>query len=845
VKFILKMAWRDSRASRRRLLLCALSVAFGIAALVALGSFCAGLGRAVRTEAKGLLGADLVVATRAPMPADLRSHLYTLGIERSTDQTFSSMMAFPTAGGALRLVQVHAIEGGFPFYGKLVADPGEAAGRLRGGGNVAIVEEALLNQFDAKVGDKVRLGRSLFTVVGALKTLPGETFGASLFAPRALIPRGALAATGLTGLGSLARQSVALRLAPGTSAEGIAEGLWARFPNDHLSIATAEGREKDLGRALTHIYAFLSLVGFIAVLLGAIGLASALHVYVRQKIPSVAVLRCLGAGAGRCFGVYLVQGLVIGVFGALCGAVGGVALQFALLAGLGRLLPYRVSFFVAWPEVARGMASGLVLCALFTLWSLLSVRRVPPLAALRAAEAERPDRTADPWRTAVGALIAAGVVGLAIGQTHSIRLGLGFAAMLGLGFGALAGVAQAVAWAARRVSLRRFPYPFRQGVANLHRPNNLTVLLLLSLGLATFLSMTVYLARSTLLAEISQAGLAGRTNLMFFDVQPDEIGPLARLLAAKGAPVQRQVPVVTMKIARLAGRAVQKVVDDRSARIPSWTLQREYRSTFRDSLVSDERLVAGEFTGRVDGVRDSGPIPISMEEGLFRDMRLRLGDEIVWDVQGVPLRTAVTSVRAVEWRRLEPNFFVVFPVGVLEEAPATYLAAVRAEGPGQSARLQRAMAAAFPGVSAIDLSSIMNTLDEIFSRIAVAIEAMALFTAATGLAVLASAVLAGRRQRRREAALLRTLGATGRQLARIELAENAVLGALGGAVGCVLAVVANALLAHFLFKVPAEAPPLALAGAVAVVTGATLATGWLAGRGATRHPPLEALRADG
>jgi putative ABC transport system permease protein len=820
-------------------------VAFGISALVFLGSLGAGLERTVRTEAKGLLGADLVVATRAPMPADLRIHLDTLGTARSTDQSFSSMMAFPTAGSALRLVQVHALEGGFPFYGKMDAEPSDADERLRAGGNVAVLEAALLNQFNARIGDRVRLGRSTFTIVGSLKTLPGETFGASLFAPRALIPRSALAATGLTGAGSLARTSVALRLAPGVDAEKVAADLWARFPKGRLSISTAEGREKDLGRALTHVYVFLSLVGFIAVMLGAIGLASALHVHVRQKIVSVAVLRCLGAGAGRCFAVYVVQGLVLGAFGAVAGAAGGIALQFGLLAALGDELPFHVPFFVAWPEVARGMGAGLALCVLFTLWSLLSVRKVPPLAALRSAEAERPRRGGDPWRVAVGVLIAAGIVGLAVGQTHSLRVGLGFAAVLGAGFGALAGVAKAVAWGARRMPLRSLPYTARQGISNLHRPNNLTVLLLLSLGLATFLSMTVFLVRSTLLREVVQAGSAGGANLMFFDVQDDEVGPLAGLLAANGAPVERKVPVVTMKISRLAGRDVQQVMDDRTARIPSWTLQREYRSTYRDGLTGDERLAAGTFTGSFNEKADPGPIPISMEEGLFRDMRLKLGDEITWDVQGVLLRTRVTSVRTVEWRRLEPNFFVVFPLGVLEQAPATYLAAVRAGTPADSARLQRAVAAAFPGISAIDLSSIERTLDGIFSRIAVAIEAMSLFTAATGLAVLASAVVAGRRQRSRETALLRTLGATGCQLARIELAENAVLGALAGTVGCLLSLFANELLARCLFKTPAASPPLALLTGVAVVTGATLATGWVAGLGSTRQSPLEALRADG
>jgi len=842
--FVLKMAWRDSRASRRRLLACALSVVFGIGALVALGSLGAGLGRAVRDQAKGLLGADLVVSARAEPSEAVRRYLDSLGAAEAVDRSFSSMMTFPTAGGALRLVQVHAMEGGFPFYGTMVTEPADAAARLREGGEAAILESGLLRRFEVKVGDHVKLGRKAFLVVGALESLPGETMGASMFAPRAIIPLRALAGTGLTGFGSLARHTVALKLPAGDDSGRVEAALREKFPNEHLSIETAEGRERNLGRTIANIHVFLGLVGFVSVLLGAIGLASAVQVHVSRKLVGVALLRCLGASAFQGFAVYLVQGLALGVFGAVGGAALGVGLQFALLSAAGHLLPFPVGFFIAWPEVARGAAAGLAMCVLFTLWPLLAVRRVSPLGALRAAEAEREDAGTDPWRLVLAVLIAAAVARIAIGEAQSIRIGLGFAAMLGLGFGVLAGAAGAVSWAAGRIPRRLLPYTLRQALANLHRPHNRTVMLLLSLGLGTFLSLTVYLVHDTLVGEIDRSGWGSRTNLLFFDVQDDEMAPLARLLASEGAPVIQQVPVVTMRIAAIAGRKVEELMKDHSVQIPRWTLDREYRSTYRRGLVGDEKVVAGDVTGLAPPAGSAALTPISLEEGLFHNMRLRLGDEIDWNVQGLTVRTRVAGVRSVEWRRLEPNFFVVFPEGSLDDAPKTFMAAVRTESAASSARLQEAVAQGFPNVSAIDLSLVMNALDGIFSKLALAVELVALFTAATGLVVLAGAVYAGRRQRFRESALLRTIGATGIQLARIEIAESALLGLLGGLIGSLLALLANGLLAHFVFSARPVAPAGAILAAIGAVAFITLATVWIAGRGDARQPPLDALRAE-
>jgi putative ABC transport system permease protein len=837
--FILNMAWRDSRASRRRLILYSLSVVLGIAALVSIGSFSANVRQAIQAEAKGLLGADLVVTAPAPLGPPVLDYLGALGGELAREQMFSSMMTFPEASH-LRLVQVHAVEGAFPFYGRFETDPAGASGRLREGGAVAILEPTLLAQFGVRIGDRVKLGRTLFTVVGSLRKVPGESPGVAMMAPRAYIPMESLAATGLAGSEALARYRAMVRLPAGRDPDAVVRDMKEKFPSLRLSFETVEERKRNLGQALNHLDGFLSLVGFVALVLGGIGVSSALHAYIREKIPTVAVLRCLGASARQSFSVYVVQGLALGLAGACAGGVLGVAVQMGLPALVRGMLPIDVNFFVSWPALLRGTGAGVVICLLFSLFPLLAVRRIPPLAALRSAVAERAAVVPDPWRLAIAGAIAASVAGFAIWQTRSVSVGLGFSGMLGLGFGILMGLAYAVAWTARRFVPRGLPYVVRQGFANLHRPNNRTVLLLLSLGLGTFLVLTIFLVRTTLLREIQGSGAAGRPNLIFFDIQDDQIDPLERVATAAGSPVIERAPIVTMKISTLRGVTVEKILAEKGARIPAWALRREYRSTFRGSLSVTEKVVEGAFAGRADPA--AGPVPVSVEEGLARDMQLHVGDEIDWDVQGLPVRTRVGSIRAVEWRRMEPNFFVVFPEGVLEGAPKTYVAAMLAASPADSARVQRAVVDQFPNVTAIDLALVVETLDGIFTKVAFAVQFMALFTVATGLVVLAGAILTGRHQRIRETVLLRTLGATRRQVALIQLVEYAVLGVQGAVVGALLAVAGNALLARYVFHMPATASAGQIGTAILTVAALAVATGFVAGRGVVDHPPLEILR---
>jgi putative ABC transport system permease protein len=661
-----------------------------------------------------------------------------------------------------------------------------------------------------------------------------------MMAPRAYIPMEFLKATGLAGNEALARFRVMVRLPKGTDADLVARTLKEKFASMRLSVETVDERKRNLGDALKHLDGFLSLVGFIALILGGIGVASALHAYISGKLATVAVLRCLGASARQSFSVYLVQGLALGLCGATVGAVLGVSVQKLLPALAKGMLPIDVDFFLSWPDILRGTGSGVVISVLFSLLPLLAVRRTPPLAALRSAASEEAATAPDPWRLAILGAIGASVAGFAVWQTGSVVIGLGFAGMLGVGFALLGALALGVAWAARRFVPTGLPYVVRQGLANLHRPNNRTVLLVLSLGLGTFLVLTLFLARTTLLREIQGAGSAGRPNLVFFDIQDDQMAPLAAAAESAGSPVAVTAPIVTMKIVSIRGATVEKLLGGGKDRLPAWALRREYRSTFRASLTGTERLVEGTFSGRAP--KGGEPPSVSVEEGLARDLHLGLGDEIEWDVQGLAVRTRVGSIRAVEWRRLEPNFFVVFPEGVLEDAPKTYVAALRVASPEQSAKVQRAIVEEFPNVTAIDLALVVETLDGIFSKVAFAIQFMALFTVATGLIVLAGALLTGRHQRIRETVLLRTLGASRRQVTLIQLVEYAVLGIQAAVVGGFLAIAGNALLARFVFHVDASASAAQVAVAIASVSLLTVATGFAAARGVSDHPPLEVLR---
>ncbi len=847
--FLFKLAWRDARASRGRLALTALAVVAGVAALAATGSLGRNIREAIDNQARALLGADMVVESRSAPDAEIEAYLAGLGGERAREVAFASMLAVPGADGAIvasRLVTVRAADAAYPFYGDVKSVPADAKAGLAGG-DAALVEETLMKQFGLAVGDTVRLGRKDFRVAGALQNLPGESAAVALLSPRVLVDRAGLDGTGLLGPGALVRYRTHFKFAEGTDVDALARAERGRMRELRMNEDTVGERRRELGRAMENVSAFLGLTGLVALLLGAIGVAAAMHAMVRRKLPTVAVLRCLGAGAGLGLGVFLVQGIAVGVAGSAVGAVAGAGVQAALGALLQDFLPVEAGDFgVRWTEVARAGVIGLALTTLCTLVPLLAVRRVSPLAVLRAVEPETGRR--DGLRWAAGVLLVALVIGLTVWLAGEWENGLGFAGGLAAAGAALALVARGVMWAVKRAAgldaVRALPFAVRQGLASLHRPGNRTGRLVVALGLGAFLLLTLAFSRSALLGQIRFAGGEGRPNLLFFDVQDDQVEGIKTKLAGAGAPVVAEAPIVTMRMAKLKGRAVEELMRDRDAGVPGWTLRREYRSSYRSEPADTEKVVAGEWVGAFAGA-EGEVVPVSVERGLAEDLKIGLGDELEWDVQGVPIRTRVASLREVEWRRMSPNFFVLFPTGVLEAAPKFHVLAAKAEDKDLNARVQREVATAFGNVSILDLGLVIESLDAVFAKAELAVRFIALFTLATGVVVLAGALAAGRDQRVREAVLLRTLGASAGQVRVALVTELVALGLMAGAAGAVLALGGGAAVALWVFEAPPALPWAPLGWTVAGVVGLTLVTGLLTQRGVARRPPLEVLRAEG
>jgi putative ABC transport system permease protein len=452
------------------------------------------------------------------------------------------------------------------------------------------------------------------------------------------------------------------------------------------------------------------------------------------------------------------------------------------------------------------------------------------------------------WRDAprllVNAAIAASVVTIAVMRTGSLNEGVAMSIGAGLALLLLAMSAALLSWIARRAVRPRWPYVVRQGISNLHRPANQTRPVILALGFGAFLVTTLYVVQSSLLDRFSLGVGSSSANVVFFDVQQDQEPGVDSLVRAGAERMVQQAPVVVMRVGSING---VPVTDDRIERTPEgrrarWALRREYRSTFRDTLVASERLVAGRWDSETAAAVDTSAI--SVEEDLARDLRLELGDVVVWDVQGVQVPTRITSLRAVDWNRFEPNFFIVFRPEALARAPTQYIVTAKTRDAAETARLQRSIVARFPNVSSIDLSLIQNTIGKILDRVTVAVRFLALFSLAMAVPVLISAVAGARRERVREGVLLKTLGATRAQVARVMLAEYAALGVLGSATGLLLAYAAGWAITRFVFNTsftPAIAPSLGIAG---LMIALTVTIGLLAGREVFRETAMAALRSD-
>lgn len=830
------MAWRDARHNYSRLFLLVASLITGIAAVVSIGSLNFSLQETLDQNAKELLGADLVLNSNKKFDPSLIALLDSSKLPTAGDAEMASMVMFMNTGQS-RLVKVTALYGDFPFYGKLETQPVNAVSQLKTG-RFVMLDESLARQYEISSEDSLKIGNKVFKVAGVVNKIPGGGVLTSTLAPSVYISMESLDSTGLVQFGSRVGYSLFIKTVSEKETEDTKQKLQPVVKKLGYSIETVEGRKRGLGRGLKSVYQFFSLLAFVALILGCIGVASSVHIYAREKRDEVAVLRCLGSSGWQAFNIYFIQVFILGLLGSVLGAGLGAAIQRVIPVVFKSFIPLDIPFAISWAAIGQGLVLGAVVSVLFTVLPLVMVRFVPPLTVLRADSAPLKRFSKMRWGAII--LIVLFPLVAATYQSGSWKVGLGFAAGLGVALGCLALVALGLLRVVRRFFPKSSSFVFRHALANLFRPNNQTQVLMVTIGLGGFIVATLNIVQHSLLGQVEFTGNQNDSNTILFDIQPSQKQGVLDLIQEHQLPLNQVVPIVTCRLRQVKGRNVEALLQDTSVHIPEWALSREYRVTYRDSLHRSEELIKGTMHTYKPGAKDS--VWVTISEGMQETLKLDVGDSMVFDIQGVPLAARLSGIRKVEWPKDPPNFIFVFPHGVLDQAPQIWVAATRVNDLNVSNRFQQRLVMEFPNVSLLDLRLILSTVESLFAKVGLVVRFLALFSIITGLIVLAGAVVNSKFVRIRENVLLRTLGARTRQITQITLIEYSYLGLFSALTGMILSLVGGWALCRFFFEVQLGVSWLDLMLVGGAVTLLTMIIGWYNSREVIATPPLQVLR---
>ena len=851
--FSLKTAWRDARSQYKSLLLYSGGIVAGVAALVAILSFRSDVMLTVNDQAKELLGADLEISLSEPYEERLLERIDSIGGEQARALEFSSMVLYRSGDSGpgtdpTRLSQIRAIDGAFPFYGEIKTEPANAAQRYQAE-RTALVDRPVMNQFGLEVGDSIRIGSEWLRIGGKILEFPGESAAISLIGPRVVVPRDVVEGSNLLERGSRVSYITWFRfdadredLQSDADFERVASEFRDLVTERRISVTTVASRKQDFAQIIDNLTKFLGMVGFIALMLGGLGVASAVYVYIKRKSATVATLRCLGASSRQTLQIFGLQIAGLGFLGAFLGALTGLLVQRFLPLLFTDFLPFDLIQQVSVPALMLGFFTGVAVSFALALLPLISINNIPPLLTIRSTEFSPLAHVPKRIKTGVGLGVILLLTAILALLLESWMAAVIFVAGLVAALMILLFTSALFVRLARLLRLRSFSYIWRQGIANMFRPNNQTTVLVTTLGMGMLLIGAMYLSQEMILQRIDLQTGGEQPNLVFYDIQPDQAGDIEAIAGEHSVEIMEVVPIVSMRLSHIGGRSVREIREDTARQAGTWALTREYRVSYREALNEAETIQEGEWIGRSGGIGSGETVPVSLDHRLAADLDVGLGDSLRFDVQGVPVETYVASIRDVDFQRPQPNFFLLFPAGVLETAPQFFAMTLRAPDENVTNLMQQQVVQAHPNISAIDIGLVLESVQAFLDKVAMAVQFMALFSILTGLIVLASAISISRFQRIRESVLLRTLGASRLQIRGIQFVEYLWLGSLACLAGILLAFVAGWLLAWYYFDllfVP-DIPALVLASLA--VIGLTLAVGFLNMRKMLRSSPLEVLR---
>lgn len=824
----LRMTLRDWRAGELRFLLLALMVA--VAALSSVGFFVDRLRTGLERDAHQLLGADLLINADQPISAAWREQARQRGLLLADTISFPSMASAGDGDNAVsQLAVLKAVSPGYPLRGSLkLFDAGEAVA-VRGipaAGSVW-VDASLLSSLNLAVGGSLKLGDQVFRIASVIASEPDRGAAFMNFAPRVMLAASDLAATHLVQAGSRVTYRLLVAGSPAAAA-GFQQWVQTSIDTHHLKgirLESLESGRPEMRATLDRADQFLSLVGLLSAMLAAVAVAMAARRFMLRHLDACAMLRCLGLTQNQVTVLYLLEFLTIGLVGSGIGVLAGFAAHFVLLEWLGRLVSNALPPATFLPAV-HGVATGLLLLLGFALPPVLQLRNVPHSRVLRR-ELDAPK----PLTLATYGLGAGVFVALLLWQAGDPKLGMLTAAGF---FGGLLMFAL-IAW----LSLKSLRYlrgaidnqSWRFAVMSLQRRSGATVVqvVALALGLMALLILTVI--RGDLVGAWRKATPADAPNQFVINIQPDQKNEIAARLAHNGIASPLLYPMIRGRLIEVNDVAIDgnAYADERAKRL----VEREFNLSSVRDLPPENQIVAGRWY-------DDRKPEASVEEGLAKTLRLKLGDKLTFDIAGQQVSARVSSLRRLDWSSMRANFFVIMNPKLMADTPQTWMTAFHLPDAQRSVvnRLMRD----FPNLTVVDLGNVLRQIQDVLEQVIAAVEFLFLFTLASGVMVLYAALIGSQDERTREAALLRALGATRRQLSRAQGVEFLLVGSLAGLLAATGAAAVGWSLARYAFKFEWVFSPSVwlvgmFAGALCAFVG-----GWLGLRNVLNQPPLQTLR---
>ncbi|MGA3343388.1 MAG: FtsX-like permease family protein [Terracidiphilus sp.] len=847
------IGWRDLRSAPGKFGFVVLSVAVGVAALVGVRGFSDSFRRTLSTEARSLMAGDLSARLFHEASAEETSQIAAIAKQdglRTTWVTETVSMASVPPDPVPLLVSLKAIDPcEYPYYGAAVLEPAMSLNEALAGDSAVVAEEFLI-RLNAQVGQSLRMGGREFKIAAVLKQEPDRITAGAGLGPRVMISQAALARTGLLAPGSRASQRLLIKLPEKANKQlsdlvALRKQVEAALPDAQV-MDFREGNPA-LTQGLDNATAILSLICLVAMVLGAIGVAMAMHAHLEQRMDMLAILKAVGAGSGDLLRIFTLQTLALGLAGGLVGVAAGVGVMTTLPAVFGNLLPVHAHLDFPWASVAAGLGTGLLTTLLFCLPPLLDVRAVRPVLVLRRLVEQGPDGIggwlARSWarRLQIGlsAIVVLALGGIAWALSDSAKVGTWFAILFTVALIVLLLLAAVALWTLRyllnRVRLR-LPSFLRHGLANLYRPGNQSAAVLAALGTGVMLILAVYLMQAALLRDLRETASPKLPNIFLIDITTDEVSGVKEFFAHQPGVSQASgqaldlLPVVSGHFISLNGKTVEQLKDQHYPR----RLLENAELSWADSPPVGDKVTQGRWWS------GAGAAELAISEGVAQRLHLGLGSSVDLDV-GERVRTLkVVSIFRPDGQHPGARVQFVLPSGQLKDEPATWYGGARID-PKQVASLERALFAAFPTVTVINIADVLERIEGVVDQITFVVRFLAGFSIFAGLMILASSIASTRFRRMREAVVLKTLGATRMRIVRTFSVEFSVLGLLAGSVGVVFANLLTRVLLRKLevgFHVEWRATMIALAGTAVLAT----ATGWIASYRILGLRPLEVLR---